>query len=343
MSDVERTIGELLAEVRDLRRSVEVLRLSEQRLKETEDSLRESEARYRDLFENVNDLIQCVNPEGRFVYVNRAWKEALGYSDADVGSMTIFDILDDSCREHCLEIFGRLMSGERIDRVDTIFVGKDGRRVVLEGSINTRFQGGIPESTRGIFRDVTQRKKLEEELRAVSLRDELTGLYNRRGFLTLAEQQKKTARRLNKGLALIYADLDGLKAINDTHGHKEGDCALADTARLLSGSVRESDLVARIGGDEFAVLVMIEDDADAEEILVRVQDNISCFNMSQGRCFTLSLSAGISLFDDDCGQAVESMLALADELMYREKKRRRSALPKEIGPAHPPPTKTAKT
>jgi PAS domain-containing protein len=89
MSDVERTMGELLTEVRDLRGMVEALRLSEQRLKQTEESLRESEARYRDLFENVNDLIQCVNPEGRFVYVNRAWKETLGYSDHDIEGLNI--------------------------------------------------------------------------------------------------------------------------------------------------------------------------------------------------------------------------------------------------------------
>jgi diguanylate cyclase (GGDEF)-like protein/PAS domain S-box-containing protein len=339
MSDVERTMGELLTEVRDLRGMVEALRLSEQRLKQTEESLRESEARYRDLFENVNDLIQCVNPEGRFVYVNRAWKETLGYSDHDIEGLTLFEILDPSCRQHCLDVFRRLMSGEKIERVEVTFLGKGGRKVVLEGSVNTRSLNGTPESTRGIFRDITERKQLEEELRAVSLRDELTGMYNRRGFLTLAEQQKKTARRLNKRLALIYGDLDGLKGINDMHGHREGDRALADAARMLRGSVRESDLVARIGGDEFGILVMIDDDADAEEILVRVHDHIADFNTAAGRPYALAISTGISLFDDDCCQTVEAVLALADDVMYREKRRRRGTHEKGGGPLSLSPQK----
>ncbi|HSB52633.1 MAG TPA: GGDEF domain-containing protein [Dissulfurispiraceae bacterium] len=155
------------------------------------------------------------------------------------------------------------------------------------------------------------------------MRDELTGLYNRRGFLALAEQQRKTANRLNKGLVLIYCDLDDMKKINDTLGHREGDRALGDAAKLLRMSVRESDVVARIGGDEFAILAMDVDDVDAQEIIARLQDNIHHFNETAGRPFVISLSTGLSVFDDDRYRCIDEMLAHADGVMYQEKKRKR--------------------
>src|SRR5664279_1575350 len=106
-----------------------------------------------------------------------------------------------------------------------------------------------------VLRDVTERRQMVETIRTLSLTDELTGLLNRRGFTTLAEQQLRTSLRTRNRLWLLFADLDGLKEINDRHGHETGDRALCEVARLLrTGSFREADLVARLGGDEFAVL-----------------------------------------------------------------------------------------
>ena len=133
--------------------------------KRAEQALRESEAKYRDLFENANDLIQSVTPEGRFLYVNRAWNEALGFDDDELSELNLFDIVHPASRAGCRESFDRVLAGERLDNVEAVFVTKDGREVVVEGSASCRFDEGRPVSTRGIFRDVTERKRTEEALR----------------------------------------------------------------------------------------------------------------------------------------------------------------------------------
>ncbi|MEA5628125.1 adenylate/guanylate cyclase domain-containing protein [Nostoc sp. UHCC 0251] len=133
--------------------------------KQAEDALVESEERYRDLFENANDLIQCVNASGRFLYVNRAWRETLGYSEAEIVNMNVFDIIHPEFKQECLQIFYRVLSGERIGQVKAAFVTKDGQTIFLEGNINCKFVEGHPVATRGIFRNVTQRVAAEEALR----------------------------------------------------------------------------------------------------------------------------------------------------------------------------------
>lgn len=116
-----------------------------------------------DFLEHANDLVQSVTPEGRFLYVNRAWKQTLGYCDKEIKSLTIFDIIADDCQNHCKILFSELMSGKRLDRIEIAFKSKDGRLVYVEGSCNCRFENGIPISTRGIFRDITDKKRAEQE------------------------------------------------------------------------------------------------------------------------------------------------------------------------------------
>jgi PAS domain S-box-containing protein len=132
--------------------------------KRTEEALKESEERYRDILDNANDLIQSVGPDGSFIYVNRAWKATLGYTDAEIAAMKVFDVISPACRDHCSLLFQQIMHGTTIPRVEVKFIAKDGRMVVLEGSINCSFVDGKPVSTRGIFRDITERNRMEMEL-----------------------------------------------------------------------------------------------------------------------------------------------------------------------------------
>src|SRR3989338_8947318 len=114
--------------------------------------------------------------------------------------------------------------------------------------------------------DITDRKHTEEMLRELSITDELTNLYNRRGFLTLAADRLKLTRRSKTGLWMFFADVDGLKHINDTFGHQEGDRALTDVAQILKKIFRESDIIARLSGDEFIILIatrLSTDDCEA--------------------------------------------------------------------------------
>jgi PAS domain S-box-containing protein len=127
-------------------------------------ALRDSEMRYRDLFENANDLVQIVSPEGVILYANRAWRRTLGYSERDVERLTIFDAVTPSSRPQLEAVLRRACAGETLDKVDLEFAARSGRRIVLEGNVSCRFVAGKPESTRGIFRDVTMRKQTEQRL-----------------------------------------------------------------------------------------------------------------------------------------------------------------------------------
>jgi len=135
------------------------------RLRKTEEALRKSEERYRDLFENATDLIQSCSSEGKLIYVNRAWREALGYSAEEVPGLSIFDIIHPASRAHCEEMFGRVMSGEKVDQIEAMFVTKDGRTIAVEGNSSCRFKDGKPVATRSIFRDITERKRAEHALK----------------------------------------------------------------------------------------------------------------------------------------------------------------------------------
>lgn len=132
--------------------------------KRAEEALRRSEERLRDLIDNASDMIQSVSPDGRFLHVNRAWRETLGYTQEEVCSLTLFDIVAPESRRHCEEVFARVMAGEEVGSVEAVFLAKDGRRVLVEGHINCRFEDGRPAASRSIFRDVTERKRLEEHL-----------------------------------------------------------------------------------------------------------------------------------------------------------------------------------
>ena len=163
----------------------------------------------------------------------------------------------------------------------------------------------------------------QESLRMLSVTDELTGLANRRGFQTVALKQLQLARRNKTGVYLLYADLDHLKKINDGWGHQEGDDALAETANLLKTTYRESDIVARIGGDEFVVVPIGSTGDNIPLIVGRLFKNLDAVNARRKRGYNLSLSVGVAYYDPASPCSVDELLATGDRLMYEEKKRNR--------------------
>ena len=166
-------------------------------------------------------------------------------------------------------------------------------------------------------------KEAEAHMRAVSLRDDLTGLYNRRGFFSLAEQQTKLSQRTGRNMLLFYCDLNAMKSINDTLGHHEGDRALTDVAAILTESFRESDIIARIGGDEFAVLAIESDDTSTGMLRMRLERNLIAFSDSAVRPYDISLSIGVATYDPLLSESLDRVLSRADDLMYRQKQARR--------------------
>ena len=180
----------------------------------------------------------------------------------------------------------------------------------------------------GLIEDIAKRKNIEEELRAASIMDDLTGLHNRRGFLALSQQQLKIATRLKRALLFFFIDLDDMKLINDNFGHAEGDMALIRIAKVLKSSFRESDIIGRMGGDEFAVCAFESenDEGSAERINSRIQGNVDTENLNQHSKYTLSLSIRHSRYDPTCSATVEDLIAKADALMYDQKQKRKKQI-----------------
>jgi diguanylate cyclase (GGDEF)-like protein len=167
----------------------------------------------------------------------------------------------------------------------------------------------------------------EARLRELSLVDDLTGLYNRRGFRELAAHQIKTAGRLRRRLSFVYVDLDRMKWINDTWGHEEGDRALKDSAAVLRETFRASDIIARVGGDEFAVLALESPESLDGAIMERLLENVRSQNSQHTRPYDLSLSVGVTQYDPEYPCSLDELLSRGDRLMYGEKQNKGRASP----------------
>jgi diguanylate cyclase (GGDEF)-like protein/PAS domain S-box-containing protein len=176
-----------------------------------------------------------------------------------------------------------------------------------------------------LYAIAVERARTENELREMSLVDELTGVYNRRGFMTLAEQQMKFAHRTKKDMVLFYADLDDLKLINDSFGHERGDAALVEAAELLKDAFRESDIVARIGGDEFAVLAIDIAEGKAAALTRRLREKLQARNARADAPYAISFSLGVARYEPDRPCSLQELLTAADRRMYQEKSSKKSA------------------
>jgi diguanylate cyclase (GGDEF)-like protein len=165
-----------------------------------------------------------------------------------------------------------------------------------------------------------QHVKLQEKLRSMSVTDELTDLYNRRGFFALAEQELKVANRLRRNVFLFYLDIDNLKDINDSYGHLEGDMMILETANILRRTFRQSDSISRIGGDEFVVILNGAKEADADIVASRLQNNLEDFNKTLNRGYKLSMSVGIAFYNPEDPASVDELLSQADKSMYEQKR-----------------------
>jgi len=161
------------------------------------------------------------------------------------------------------------------------------------------------------------------ELHNRSLRDELTGLYNRRGFMTLGLQQFEYSKLNKRRFIILYADMDGLKIINDKYGHNEGDFAIMKTAEILNRSFRSMDIVARLAGDEFTVLVVDAGEDYAGVVSDRLEKLFKEHNEAAGKPYRLSVSIGILCFNPSMRTTFEELLSKADQLLYEQKQRKR--------------------
>jgi len=170
---------------------------------------------------------------------------------------------------------------------------------------------------------------LQAELGNLALTDELTGLCNRRGFMAIAERQLKIGHRTGRGILLFFMDIDGMKQINDSFGHGEGDRALKRMAKALKMTFRDSDVIARLGGDEFAVLAIEASDNSESAIRARLSEDLRSVSAGESR-YTLNLSLGAVRINICSNASIGEWMVRADQAMYEQKRRRLSRLPEPV-------------
>jgi diguanylate cyclase (GGDEF)-like protein/PAS domain S-box-containing protein len=286
-----------------------------------ERELVERESRLRSLIESTQDVVFTCDFDGVITSINPAGEQLAVFGAGSTIGRSILDAVEPGTRDATRGLLRGIRTGERDGTYEVPLVTPDGPRM-LELTLRVVLREGEPVEIVGIGRDVTERKRRERALHNLTLEDELTGLYNRRGFLTLAERHLKLAIRKKVGVFLLFCDLDGLKQINDTHGHAQGDRALADTARLLRQSFRSADIIARLGGDEFTVFPLEAAGESADLLLGRLAEHIDAFNAEAGRPYRLTVSVGIARFDPGSAWTIQDLLDEADRHLYDAKRRR---------------------
>ena len=288
--------------------------------KQAEQKLMRAQEEWKETFNTIPDLILVTDNEHKIVNVNKAMVARLAASRDDLIGRSCYEVVHGTghppsyCphsqtlsdgKEHIGEIYEDVLRGHFLVSSTPLYDAHQKPYGVVE-----------------VARDITKLKKLEEELQKAAITDELTGLYNRRGFTLLSEQQINVAVRNKSRLALLYADLDNMKQINDRLGHEAGDKALVDTAAILRSSFRRSDIIGRIGGDEFAVLLTGVSNTD-NVIVDNLLNNLHLFNEQNDGSYELSISIGLAQYDHAHPLALDGLLAGADRAMYEQKKRKR--------------------
>jgi diguanylate cyclase (GGDEF)-like protein/PAS domain S-box-containing protein len=267
-------------------------------------------------------------PDGKIIEANQALANMLGYdSHEDLKDINVKDLYvrESDRTDHLkkLDESGTFFTEFELFRKDgqTIW-GRDYPRTVLG-------TGGEIIYYDGILLDITTQKDAEVELKealkkleTLSLRDDLTGLFNRRGFFTIAVEHFKMADRMRTKSFMLFMDLDNLKQINDTLGHHKGDQALVGVANILNTTFRRSDIKGRMGGDEFAVFPIDATQQGMERAVSRLRKNIEIFNKSKDNPFHLSVSMGVSHYDPEHPCTIDELLVRADKVMYEEKRQK---------------------
>jgi diguanylate cyclase (GGDEF)-like protein len=318
------------------------------RRKKTEEAIAEQRALLQSILDTCSDAIVVTDTTGEIILRNpasvRLHGEVVPRVEQDVPQKLGFYKPDEITLLPYEDLpLLRALHGDSVDNVE-ICVRSPARGKTCWTLASSRPLLDENAETNGavvFYRDITQRKELEtqlaryadevrrsnvelkkahEELEQLALSDELTGLHNRRGFLVRAEQSLSLAQRAQKSVALLFVDLDGLKPINDSLGHSEGNRAICDAAFVLMDCFRQCDVLCRLGGDEFAVLMMGASQESAEIVKQRIADKVKALNALGERPYQLSLSVGTLICDFNEQLPLEVLLEKADALMYEEKK-----------------------
>ncbi len=283
----------------------------------SEENMRNSEARYRSLIESVTDNIYLIDRDCRYLFANQRYLARTGLSEAQLQEKSYTDLHDADETALFMDKVRIVLEG-RVPLQYEHLSGRD-HRYFLRTLNPVKNSLGEVASITVVSKDISELKQTEIKMRQLAMTDELTGLYNRRGFFATCEQHRKIAKRQKRRMGLLYIDLDNLKEINDRWGHAAGDQALIDTASILRSAYRESDIIARIGGDEFVVMPTGESASNEVVILNHLAEAMRRHNAREDRPFPLSMSYGIAWHDPEKEDSIDALLHQAEQEMYHQK------------------------
>ena len=328
MDDKAKTKTQLIHELASLRQQLQRSQANQSESGQAIGDLLKEKEVLQQYLDNAEVIIMVINKNHTIKFINNKGCKLLNYDVNEIKGKNFFiSLIPGKARYKLRNRFDQLMAGrpELIGKQNEMTVlTKYGNEITMTWHVaiitdeHDDITGAVISGD-----DITEYKKIEATLRDLTFIDELTGLYNRRGFLTLARQHINISNRTQKEILLLFADLDGMKKINDTLGHHQGDMALIDTANILRKTFRESDIIARIGGDEFVVLAMGKGENDATVLQERLYKNLQIHNTHEDRPYNLSISLGVTTYQSPSAYTVNVLMSHADKLMYEHKKTRK--------------------
>ena len=289
-----------------------------ERLSSELEQLRINEARLRKLIENVPDVFMVHDEQGQILDVNRIACVELGYSRTELLSLSIFDVETKFDKQNLLDAIWPSFSCGEGHRINATFIRKDGSRFPVEINIT----GIIEDGKKFVFalaRDMTETENLKTYLSKLAMTDELTGLYNRRGFMSSLDKAVSRARRNRENLSVLMLDIDYFKNINDQFGHPMGDLALKHFSRVVSTSIRNEDVIGRLGGEEFGVLLPNTALPEAANLAEKLRITLANSPIEyEGQKISCTVSIGVADNSDE-GTIPSVLVKKADRALYRAK------------------------
>jgi diguanylate cyclase (GGDEF)-like protein/PAS domain S-box-containing protein len=288
---------------------------------QAEEALRQSEEKYRSILQNIQEAYFEVDLAGNFTFFNDSLCRITGCSKEELAGANYKQFSDKDNSNNVFHTFNNIYkTGDPVEGFDWLIIRKDGTKRYIESSVSLRKDSSDqPVGFKGVIRDITERKRIEQELSYMATHDALTGLPNRLMFIQLLNQAILSAKRHKRQLAVFFIDLDRFKTINDSLGHEAGDLLLQEIAKRFRKSLRDVDVVGRLGGDEF--IILIEDFNNLNQVR-NVAHKILATAIKpmvlMGEECRVTASIGISIFPED-GRDEQSLMKNADVAMYYAK------------------------
>lgn len=283
-------------------------------------ALREYEHRYQALFNQSNDAVFLVELSGKILNANQKALVMHGYNFTQLKHLMFQDLITPEGKDTFSHILELSHTQDTLPVIEFWLTKKDAEPFPVEINLTRVLDDhDQPKYLQLIARDISERKAVEENLRTMALYDSLTGLPNRTHLYTRLTDAIQAAKNENHLVAVLYLDIDGFKNINDTFGHQQGDQFLIEIGEKLKSTIRSSDLVARVGGDEFIIFLNhILDPQSAQQVAEKIIDKLAEPTEIDGQPVVITTSLGISLYPQN-GEEVELLIKKADQAMYQIK------------------------